>query len=415
MTFLFNETSVSKVRYQVTQETCAYFKFNMWGQLAGNYSPHTIINAAGVRARYAAEVANRLPLKPISALADDYPGAGIKPAVFGSGITPADMTFYGVLFNGTNYVGGCATRFGVYAFCEDMRAPSYSTAKSAFASLALMRLGRKYGTDVYSMLIRDYVPETASSAGIWSNVTFENAIDMATGNYRQPGDESDESSASMDAFFLAETTIDKMTAALVFPHQASPGSFWNYHTSDTFILARAMNNYLQAQPGSSADIFNMLRSEVYDRIHLSAGVSTLRTGNSAAGVPLGGYGLFWTPDDIAKIAKLLNNDHGAVAGEQLLDESMLADAMQKNPAERGLDTTGLETFKYQHAFWAKQITPAEFRQFKCSFWVPFMSGYGGITVAMLPNGVTYYYFSDNQEYNWYNAMLEANKLRPYCA
>lgn len=33
MTFLFNDTTVSNVRYQITQETCMYFKFDMWGQL----------------------------------------------------------------------------------------------------------------------------------------------------------------------------------------------------------------------------------------------------------------------------------------------------------------------------------------------------------------------------------------------
>jgi hypothetical protein len=43
-----------------------------------------------------------------------------------------------------------------------------------------------------------------------------------------------------------------------------------------------------------------------------------------------------------------------------------------------------------------------------------MSGYGGITVATMPNGATYYCSSDNDEYNWYNAVHEANKLSPYC-
>jgi hypothetical protein len=73
---------------------------------------------------------------------------------------------------------------------------------------------------------------------------------------------------------------------------------------------------------------------------------------------------------------------------------MLADAMQKNPTYRGLDTSGIPAFKYNNAFWAKQWTPSEFRQYTCTFWTPFMSGYGGIRVVMMPNGSTYYYFSD---------------------
>jgi len=43
-----------------------------------------------------------------------------------------------------------------------------------------------------------------------------------------------------------------------------------------------------------------------------------------------------------------------------------------------------------------------------------MSGYGGITVAMAPNGATYYYFSDNEEFSWSPPVHEMNKLSPYC-
>ncbi len=413
MTFLFNSSGISKVRYQVTQETCVYYKVNMWGQLSATYTPYAVANASTLKSNHATEVANRLPTKPISQLAVDYPGVDVS--AFGSGITAADMTFYGVLFNGTNYVAGCGTRYGTYAFCENMRAPSYSTAKSAFSGVALMRLGQKYGTGVYNLLIKDYVPETASSIGVWTNVSFNNTIDMSTGNYRLAGYESDEAGSYMETFFLAEPYTDKMTAALNFPNKVAPGTFWNYHSSDTFIVARAMNNYLQTQAGSSADIFNMVRDEVYTPIKLSAGTkTTIRTDNAANGVPFGGYGLFWTADDIAKVAKLLNNDNGIAGGVQLLQPDMLADSLQKDATDRGLDTTGTTVFKYNNAFWAKNMTPSEFPQYTCSFWVPFMSGYGGITVAMMPNGATYYYFSDNEEYSWYTAVNETNNISPMC-
>jgi len=414
MTFLFNNSGISKVRYQITQETCVYYKINMWGQLAATYSPYAVTNAATLKANYALEVSNRLPTKPITDLASDYPGSGVDVNVFGSGITPEHMTYYGLFYNGVNYVSGCTTRYGTYAFCENLRAPSYSTAKSAFAGVALMRLGQKYGAGVYSLLIKDYVPETASSIGTWTNVTFNNTIDMATGNYRLAGYEADESGSYMETFFLAEPYPDKMAAALNFPFKVNPGTYWVYHSSDTFILARAMNNYLQTQEGGGADIFDMVNSEVYAPIHLSAGVSTVRTDNAATGAPFGGYGLFWTRDDIAKVSKFLNNDNGIANGTQLLQPDMLADSMQKDAADRGLDTTGTPVFKYNNGFWAKNMTPSEFPQYSCSFWVPFMSGYGGITVAMMPNGATYYYFSDNEEFSWYNAVHEANKLSPHC-
>jgi hypothetical protein len=413
MTFLFNDDGASKVRYQITQETCAYYKINMWGQLTATYSPYVIANADVYKANHAAEVANRLPTKPITTLAADFPASGVNISAFGGGVTASAMTFYGVFINGTNYVSDCLTRFGVYAFCGDMRAPSYSTAKSAFASVALMRLGQVYGSVVYDQLIKDYVPEASSSVGTWADVTFNNMIDMATGNYLLAGFQEDESSSYMDAFFVAEPYSTKIAAAFNFPNKVAPGTFWNYHSSDTLILTSAMNTYLQSQLGGGTDIFNMVRDEVYLPIKLSAGTMTsLRTDNSPTGTPFGGYGLFWTQDDIAKIARLLNNDNGMANGLQLLQTDMLADSMQKDATDRGLDTTGRPVFKYNNGFWAKEFTSTD--GYTCSFYTPFMSGYGGITVVMMPNGATYYYFSDNQEYSWYGAVSEANKLSPHC-
>jgi len=237
---------------------------------------------------------------------------------------------------------------------------------------------------------------------------------MATGNYRLAGYMSDEGGSYMETFFLAEPYTDKINAAFNFPNKKAPGNTWVYHSSDTFIVTRAMNNYLQTQEGSGADIFNMVNNEVFAPINLSTGVSTIRTDNSTSGAPFGGYGLFWTRDDIAKVVKFLNNDNGYANGSQILHAGMLDDSMQKNPSDRGMDTTGNTGFKYNNGFWAEDFTPATFPQYSCTFWTPFMSGYGGITVVMMPNGATYYYFSDNDEFDWYNAVHEANKLSPHC-
>jgi len=49
----------------------------------------------------------------------------------------------------------------------------------------------------------------------------------------------------------------------------------------------------------------------------------------------GGYGLWWIPDDIAKIATLLNNDGGRIGDEQNLVPDLLAAAMQQDPEDRG--------------------------------------------------------------------------------
>lgn len=423
MTFLFDGSNVSKVRYQITQETCDYFKFDMWGAATASYLSQSIPNASSIKTAYATEVTNRLPTKPISSLATDFPSAGVNIANFSSKIT--DMTAYGLLINGTNYVSGCATRYGNYPYCESMRLPSFSTAKSSFAGIALMRLGQKYGSSIYNLKIGNYVSEAAAKSSLWNNVTFNNTIDMATGFYLSAKDDSQSGSdeaADPYGFFSNsnESYASKMNAALSYSYQKAPGTQWVYHTSDTFLVTRAMNNYLVQQQGAGADIFNMLQDEVFTPLHLSAGaLTTLRSDNSASGAPLGGYGLFWTQDDIAKVAMLLNNQNGMIGGSQVLNAQMLADSMQKNPSDRGIVTTASTTgtpsyFYYNNAFWAKQFTSADSSKYTCSFWVPYMSGHGGISVIMMPNGVTYYYFSDNDEFYWFDAVGEANKLKPMC-
>ena len=186
----------------------------------------------------------------------------------------------------------------------------------------------------------------------------------------------------------------QLAAALRFPRMAAPGTQWVYHTSDTFVLTQAMQAYLQTQTGAEADIFNLVRDEVsYIPAGLSAGaLTTQRTGRLADGAPIGGFGLFLTVDDTAKMAQLLNQDRGQIGGVQVLEPTLLAAALQQNPADRGLPTSGND--RYNASFWARSLAPF------CDAYVPYMSGYGGITVALLPNGADYYYFSDNGEYVW---------------
>ena len=425
MTFLFSSSkspNISNVRYQITQETCEYIKFNLWGQISAKYTPYSVANDAAIKSDHAAEIANRLPTKPLSTLTTDFPGSGFNVA----GLTrtrqyPQDVTMYGLLVNGVNYVSGCQTRYGEYAFCSEMRVPSYSTAKTVFNSLAMMRLGQLYGSGVYSQLIRNYVPEY-TRGGDWSTVTFDNGSDMATGNYESAAYMADEEGADDRAFLGVESYTSKVNDAFrPFPHRAAPGTTWVYQDVATFITNHAMDNYLKQQQGGSADIFNLVRNDVYKPIEISqGGLTALRTDNSANGKPLGCIGLFYIQDDVAKIGKLLNNDHGMVNGSQILDPVRLQDSMFQNPSTMGLlvPDTGTpvvpNTLRYNNNFWAKKMTRDEYPQYGCDFWLPFMNGFGGITIALLPNGTTFYVFSDAGEPNWVSAVNESNKLSPMC-
>ena len=412
LTFLFkNGGGISHVAYQIGSETCLYSKFDMWGWAAARYVPETIANTAAVATAYNSEIAHRLPVKPIADLAKDFPGT--DPTQFGSGseIDPTDMTLYGVVAKGVNYVGGCATRFGPYPYCAEMDLPSYSLAKSIFAGEAAMRLALLYPGAMQSK-IADYVPECAK-AGTWGDVTFENALDMATGHYNSPADQADEDASDIQPFFLADTHRGRIDFACNhYPRQARPGTRWVYHTADTYLLGTAMRAFYRSKTRPDAAFYNdMLVDPIFKPLHLDPAIAVTRRSYDDVREPFAGWGLTLHRDDIAKLAMFLSLDGGKIGGKQLLDPRMLAAALQRDPSDPGL-TAATKDYRYNNGFWAWNVQEA----LGCikPIWIPFMSGYGGITVAMMPNGIIYYYVSDGGKFAWAKAAVEANRMKPFC-
>ncbi|MDT8912297.1 hypothetical protein [Amycolatopsis sp. PS_44_ISF1] len=420
MTFLFDGGGVSDVRFQITQEICTWLRFDRWGRRRAAYVRKTVPGSARLRRAHLAEVADRIPVRPLEQLAADHPAAGIDVANFGRGVTASAISALGVYYNGVNYTAAARTRHGLYAFPESLRLASYSLAKTALTNLARLRLSRKYGEDVGSLLVRELVPEAAGSPGDWSAVTVDNVLDMATGNYASPGYEVDEDGKAMDSFVFAEPEDRKTTLAFDWPHAARPGTYWNYRTSDIYLAALALSRYLERKEGDGADLYAFLDEEVYRPAGLSAGfrAQCLRTDNSATGQPLGGYGLYFTQDDAAKLSRFLNVDLGRAGGRQLLDRKNLLAALQRDPADHGLPclSSGKSYLYYNQCTWAVHVEAANpaFDEYGypagTDFWVPSMSGVSGDEIVMMPNGATYYYFSDNLEYAYLWPVFELHKL-----
>jgi hypothetical protein len=410
ITFLFDGKKVSKVWYQVTQETTTKTRVNLWGLLEAVYHPEKIPGAYQVQNAFKQELDLRIPTQPIENLLNKYPG--IDLSAFGAGVTPEHMAWYGVVVDGVNYLGGCQTRAGTYPYCEWMRQPSYSIAKSTFPALALMRLAQVYGPRVTDLLIRDYVPEAIESIGNWENVTFNNTVDMATGNYESSQFMVDDNSEKMYEFFGSALYKERIFQAFNWPNKAQPGTTWVYRTSDTFILTRAMQNYLQSQSGGQDDIFNYVVDQIFQPIDLGPGaLSTKRTSdNNWQGQAEGGYGLWFIPDDIAKLGTFLLLDGGKINGEQILHPGLLSATMQQDPKDRGM-RIGSGRY-YNNAFWSQRYNEAQ--GFNCEFWTLDWQGVSGNVVVLMPNGIIYYYFSDNQEFIMSPAVVAADQIHPFC-
>ena len=410
LTFLFGKAGVSKVAFEIGSETCFYFKFNMWGLVPAHYVQGEIPKAASIIADYTRDVADRLPTKAIASLGDDIRGA--DPKQFGSpfDVPAGDMTAYGVVVNGVNYVGGCNTRFGPYPYCDVLDLPSYSLAKTIVAGLGTMRLALLY-PGVTSETIARYVPDCAA-AETWADVTFANALDMATGHYLRAGDQEDENAPDLTPFFVADTHAEKIAfACMHYPRKDAPGTRWIYHTADTYILGAALAEFYRSKMGG--DFYNdILGRDIWTRLKLSPPVYVSRRTYGQAAQPFTGYGLTLHRDDIAKIATFINVDHGVLGGKPLLDPVMLRAALQQDPTSPGLRASTGE-FRYHYGVWAWNAQ--SYLGCKAPAWIPFMSGYGGIAVAMFPNGISYYYFSDSGIWRWGRAAAEANRIKPFCA
>ncbi|GAA0858640.1 hypothetical protein [Aliiglaciecola litoralis] len=412
MTFLFKDDgSVSDVAYQIAQETCRYFKFNLHGKIAASFTPALIANAQQVIDDYRREYANRLSLKPLAALASDYPNSGIDLTQIGSDQTASQLTTYGVLYNGTHYQGPCATRYGEYPFCDVMALPSYSIAKTIVAGLAVMRAEQKYPDKLQHLKVGEWVAECQGSQ--WQDVTLLNALDMATGNYQSAQALVDEKAQkTIDEFFVSASHADKIKHSCAYPRQSPPGSTFVYHTSDSYIVSRVLQQYQQQLRGPTADYFtDILVNELYKPLMLSpVTYSTKRTYDVQQQV-WAGYGLTLLADDIAKLGQFVGQSNGKIQGQTVLDSKLLSEALQQS-TNGGLQVSS--NARYQHSVWAFDLKSST--QFNCSTatWIPYMSGFGGIGVVMLPNNMLYYFVSDNMQYGFVKTLMELHKIAPIC-
>jgi hypothetical protein len=409
-TFIYSGSQISAIRLQMTQESAgaaaAMAEANVWGTLTAQLTPQIFANGASVIADYHAEKAGYLPTGSWSDLAAQLK---VDPnAIYGK-VPSEKISLIGVVKDGVIYRAPCRTRFGDYPYCQQLRAGSFSVAKSMGAAVALLRLAQKYGDGIGDLLIKDYVNVTATHHG-WDHVTFLNALNMATGMGTNASTVpvglgqntfADENTSFADTVFRATGgAAGILNVAFTEPaYSWGPGVEMRYNSIHTFILSAAMDAFLKQKEGPDAHLWDMVFNEVYKPIGIMhAPMKHTIEPDGSRGIPQMFIGLYPTADDVAKLAQLFH-DGGMFNGQQLLSANLTAIAMYRTANQGMRAYAGYDNqygmSRYLMSFWSLPWSDGK----GCNTRVPHMSGLGGNVVALLPNGLTVYRFTHANDYD----------------
>ena len=413
-TFLYKDQSVSYFRFQITQETAAWEIFDGWGQLNALYTPIEAATYTNIINDFQIELAQRFP----TASWDDLESSTTENITqyMQIGVAKSEVTTSGIIVDHVLYQRPSYTRYGLFPYPKWMRSGVFSATKSMAGSIALLRLAKIYGEEVFDALIKDYLPVTSNHEG-WENVTFKDCLNMATGiGDLKPTDIyavfADEDQPKMEQWHFADSLQDKLSISFEYGNLPwEPGLHFRYNTTHTFVLSAAMDAYLKEKEGSQANLWDMVMEDVFKPIGIfhAPMMHTIETDQSR-GVPWIGVGLYPTTDDIAKISFLLQN-LGEFQGQQLLHREKTKLALFQT-SDQGLRTY-IDTIdgqgKYMLSFWT-----LPYKQNDCFAQVPFMSGYGGNSIVLLPNGISVFSLADNL-YNDVDNLINAGlTIRDLC-
>jgi CubicO group peptidase (beta-lactamase class C family) len=325
--------------------------------------------------------------------------------------TYSDVIESAAVVDGTIYRTDCPTAAGPLPYCSDVRYGVWSVTKSAMLNVATLRLAEKYGRWVLDAPVLRYVPQARKLPG-WRDVTIGDLANMASGH----GPAGDPTCYLCDyvRWYVAPSEDEKTVEALDYTRFAEPGTVYNYRDQDAYLLGVALENLFEKREGlprQHANLWRMLRSEVYRPIGVSAAPTNMTVeprpgGPRAWGHPMMVYGYYPTLDDLAKIAMLYQN-HGAWNGRQILHRSLVDRLLTRpNPAPGALPASDDGSHWYLTDWHIMRLESAA----GCTRYVPQMEGWGGNTVTVLPGDTTLIRMRNNWVGDPSDPQVEINAL-----
>ena len=418
-TFAFNDREVSGVRFQTVTQGRPYFLVQrrlMWGQFEAEYNPGPA--PAGVIEAFAAEKARRLPLHPVSDLRPRV-GDAVFDAMHGE-MNVENMVTAAFLVRDTLYVADCPTPFGELPFCREQRFGIWSVTKSTGNTVAALRLAQRYGRGVLDERVADHLAVTADHDG-WDDVRFRDVLNMATGvgegsTRTEPNHTGDGYLIGYDDWYTAISKDARIRQVFrASNHPWGPGEVVRYRDQDAFLIGAAMDAFLKHRAGPEADLWEMLEDEVYGPIGVPhAPTNRLVEADGSLTLPQMSQGHYPTVDDLAKIARLLQNG-GVHEGEPLLHAGLTAEVLYRTDV-RGI-TFGppveIGQPSYYLALWHRNYAG----EGGCVVDLTRMSGWGGHRVVLFPNGIVAIRISKvtgNEASPVEGLAAVADRLDPFC-
>jgi CubicO group peptidase (beta-lactamase class C family) len=418
-TFLYDDDSVSQLRYQIVQQLSPFLvetKFIAWNQQPIAYEPEDMA-AERLIADFEQELADRLVWRDWSKLEEKY-----GPELFSdfdTGIDPNLVVAGGLVIDGEVYVHSMATPYGDYPYPHEMRHGVWSVTKTLTGLVTLMRMAKKYGDEILDYKIKDYVHVTADHDG-WDNVTFRHAMSMATGI--GPGSTNINPNVFSDGnydvdlddyitWMFAPTVQTKLDELFKVPNYPwGPGEVARYRDRDIFVAAAALDGLYRSKEGGDANLWQMMLDEVYGPIGVHHLPMSRTWETDRPGVPLLAWGVYVTIDDVAKIAGLIQSG-GIYDGVQLLSKAGLAEALYKTDI-RGLPTGASNKYginTYHLTVWHENYTTSSGK----TYTIPSMNGYGGNIVKLMPNGMIGFRMGNGGSKPVEQIIVIADKIRPF--
>lgn len=403
-TFVYRPEAISNLCVQCSQET-ADINDQQLGDiqvvLAAQYQAKSFADSAAIMARHIAFEDRKLPVLPLSAVDTD----GLLSAAFTERIHTSASTSIGAILMGDKlYSAPPQTRHGAYPYPDELRSGVYSVTKSLAGALALFYLAERYGEEILNAPISAYVPALADHPG-WQGVTFAHTLNMATGTIG-----SEEAQHLLHILVLARSAEEAINnIASLGDAEPPPGAYFNYASTNFFVLSYAMQKYVEAQEGPGVNYWDLVQRDVLQAI--GADYFSLRLtveNDSTQGIPILAYGARPTLDEAAKIARLLIQE-GTHEGRQLLHRKTVQEALGRS-SWSGYDTRNdFRGARYRHSFWSRTIRTAG-----CEVEASYMLGFGANYVVFLPSDVVVFRFMDEFDMDVERLVRGTERVKSSC-